>query len=60
MKAARQDRDPHVRATAVWALGSIGDGTAVETLVGFLADSDAALREVAAWSIEAWPRRVRL
>jgi beta-lactamase regulating signal transducer with metallopeptidase domain len=51
IKAARQDRDPQVRATSVWALGSIGDATAVETLVGLLADSNAALREVAAWSI---------
>lgn len=50
MKAVR-DRDVKVQATAIWALGNVGDDAAIEALVGALGNPDASVREVAAWAI---------
>ncbi len=49
--AIRRDKDQSVRATAVWAAGSIGDPAAIEALTSALGDSDPEVRERAAWAI---------
>jgi HEAT repeat protein len=46
--AVLNDRDSHMRNSAVKALGEIGDGRAVEPLIVALKDSDAVVRYAAA------------
>jgi beta-lactamase regulating signal transducer with metallopeptidase domain len=48
---AMRDADPAVRATAIWAVGNMGDAAAVDELVGALQDANAETRETAAWAI---------
>ncbi|HTO73494.1 MAG TPA: HEAT repeat domain-containing protein, partial [Gemmatimonadales bacterium] len=50
-KAIRTDKNPRVRATAVWAAGSSGDDSAIDALTSVLADPDPDVRELAAWGI---------
>ena len=42
-----RDGDADVRASAAWALGEIGDASAVETLIKALNDEDSGVREKA-------------
>ncbi len=50
LAALAADPDAHVRANAAFALGQIGDSTAVDTMVQFANDSDG---DVAAEAVEA-------
>ncbi len=46
------DRDRNVRVAAIWALGTIGDGSSNETLISLLAkDADPVVRGAAAWAL---------
>ncbi len=46
------DSDRNVRVAAIWALGSIGDGSISNTLVTLLErDSDPVVRSAAAWAL---------
>ena len=51
VKALGTDKDPKVRTTATWALGEVGDASAVNALAALLNSPDASTRELAAWSI---------
>ena len=49
--ALRRDTSPKVRATAAWALGSIGDDEAVDALTAALSDTSRSVRMRAVWAI---------
>ena len=49
--AALRDSNNDVRATAVWALGNLGNRNAAEALAGVLADPNSEMRRRAAWAL---------
>jgi HEAT repeat protein len=49
--ALRGDSDPKVRATALWALGEIGDHAATEAVTAALADPSPGMRMRAVWAL---------
>jgi beta-lactamase regulating signal transducer with metallopeptidase domain/HEAT repeat protein len=51
LAGALRDDDVRVRATAAWALGSMGDRQAADALTGALGDASAEVRTRAVWAL---------
>ena len=49
----RGEESNHVRRSAAWALGKIGDARAVEPLAAALRDNDSDVREAAAQALKS-------
>ena len=49
--AALRDSDPHVKLTAAWALGSVGNRNAADALAQSLSDPSSEMRKRAAWAL---------
>jgi len=60
LTAALNDPDSEARITAIWALGSSGDESAVPTLVPLYDSSDPGIRKMAVYALGALPGNAQL